>query len=52
MEAGNFARAIVELDKAGRPEAIPYVEGWIGYAYAASGDRAKAPATIKQLDEA
>jgi len=52
IESGNFARAIVELEKARRTEAIPYVEGWIGYAYAASGDRAKALATIKALDEA
>jgi len=51
MEAGNFGRAIVEFEKARRPEAIPYVEGWLGYAYAASGDRAKALAIIKQLDE-
>jgi tetratricopeptide (TPR) repeat protein len=52
LEAGNFARAIVELEKARRPDAIPYVEGWLGYAYAASGDHAKALATIKELDEA
>jgi tetratricopeptide (TPR) repeat protein len=52
MESGNFSRAIVELEKARRTEAIPYVAGWLGYAYAASGDRTKALATIKELDEA
>ena len=52
MESGNFARAIVEMEKARRPDAIPYVDGWIGYAYAASGNRAKALAIIKQPDEA
>jgi tetratricopeptide (TPR) repeat protein len=52
LESGNFAQAIVELEKARRPDAVPYVEGWLGYAYAASGDRAKALAMIKELDEA
>lgn len=51
VEAGNFAPAIGELEKARRLDAIPYVDGWLGYAYAASGNRAKAQAIIKDLDE-
>jgi adenylate cyclase len=52
LESGNLARAMVELEKARRPDAVPYVEGWLGYAYATSGDRAKAQAMVKELDEA
>ena len=39
------------MEKARRSGAIPYVAGWLGYAYAVSGDRTKALATIKDLDE-
>ncbi len=52
LESGQLGTAIVELEKARRTEAILYVAGWLGYAYAVSGDRTKAVATLKELDEA
>ena len=46
-----FGRAIEELQRARRSRALPYVEGYIGYAYAAIGERNAALKIIKQLND-
>jgi adenylate cyclase len=50
IEAGKFSAAIPEIEKA-RVTDPSLVDGWLGYAYAAAGDRDKAQATIAELDE-
>jgi TolB-like protein/Tfp pilus assembly protein PilF len=49
IQAGKVGEAIAELQKAQALEAPPFVTAWLGYAYAASGDRAHALATIDEL---
>jgi adenylate cyclase len=51
IEAGSFGAAIVELEKARTMDSPPFVAGFLGYAYAASGDHAKARATIAELNQ-
>jgi adenylate cyclase len=50
IAAGKINAAIPELQKADALESPPYVAGWLGYAYGASGDRAKAMAVIEELN--
>jgi TolB-like protein/Flp pilus assembly protein TadD len=49
IQEGKPADAIPELLKAQAMEAPPFVTAWLGYAYAAAGDRANALATIEQM---
>jgi adenylate cyclase len=51
VEAGRFKAAVAELEKARAMNSPPFVTGFLGYAYAASGDRAKAQATIAELNQ-
>ncbi len=49
IQAGKVSEAVPELQKAQAMEAPPFVTAWLGYAYAASGDREHAMATIEEL---
>ena len=51
IEAGKFNEAILELEKARTMNSPPFVAGYLGYAYAASGDRGKARAIIAELNQ-
>ncbi len=51
LEAGKFNDAMVELQKATAMDAPPFVLGFLGYAYAKSGDRAKAQAALAELNK-
>jgi adenylate cyclase len=52
LEAGKFSDAIPELEKAAATTgAPPYITAYIGYAYGASGDRARALAQIEVLNK-
>ncbi len=41
IEAGKFSAAIPEMEKARVTDSPPFVAGWLGYAYATAGERAK-----------
>jgi TolB-like protein/Flp pilus assembly protein TadD len=49
LQAGKVGDAITEFQKAQAMEAPPFVSAWLGYAYAASGDRERALASIEEL---
>jgi TolB-like protein/class 3 adenylate cyclase len=49
LEQGNVRAAIMELEKAAAMESPPFVTAYLGYAYGAAGDRARALTTIEQL---
>jgi adenylate cyclase len=51
IEAGRFREAIPELEKARVTDSPPFVAGWLGYAYAAAGERGKAEAMIAELNQ-
>jgi tetratricopeptide (TPR) repeat protein len=51
VQAGKFNEAITELQLARAMGSPPYAAGWLGYAYAKSGERTKAEATITELSE-
>ncbi len=51
IESGKAHEAIAELEKARAMDAPPFVTGFLGYAYAAAGDRGKAQATIADLNQ-
>jgi adenylate cyclase len=51
VEAGKLKEAIAELEKAKAMESPPFVVGFLGYAYAAAGERAKAKAMLAELDQ-
>ncbi len=51
IEAGNFIEAIPELEKARVTDSPPLFTGWLGYAYAAAGERTKAEALIAELNQ-
>ena len=51
LDAGKNQEAVRELEKAMAEEPTPYILGWLGYAYAVAGERAKARATIVELDK-
>jgi TolB-like protein len=49
IQEGRIAEAIPEFLKARAMESPPFVSAWLGYAYAASGDRAHALAIIEKM---
>jgi adenylate cyclase len=49
IAAGKVSEAIPELQKAKAMESTAFAAGWLGYAYAASGDRTRAQAVIEEL---
>jgi tetratricopeptide (TPR) repeat protein len=49
LEQGNVHGAIPELEKAAKMESPPFVTAYLGYAYGAAGDRARALAIIEEL---
>jgi TolB-like protein len=49
LEQGNVRAAIPDLEKAAAMESPPFATAFLGYAYGAAGDRARALATIEQL---
>jgi TolB-like protein/Tfp pilus assembly protein PilF len=51
LEMGQFRAAVPKLERAAKMEAPPFVTAILGYAYAASGDRARAMATLKDLEK-
>ncbi|HVA79462.1 MAG TPA: adenylate/guanylate cyclase domain-containing protein [Candidatus Binataceae bacterium] len=50
IAAGKADAAIPDLQTADSTESPSWVAGWLAYAYAASGDRAKATAIIEELN--
>ena len=50
IEAGKSNQAIAELQKAQAMDAPPFVTGFLGYAYAASGDSGRAQAILAELN--
>jgi len=48
---GKTADALAEFQKATTLDDLPWYKGSLGYAYAASGDRAKAEQILRDLDE-
>lgn len=51
LQAGEYNQAIPELQKADIVGAPPFVQGWIGYAYARVGQRDKAETVLAQLKD-
>jgi class 3 adenylate cyclase/TolB-like protein/Tfp pilus assembly protein PilF len=49
IEAGQFTDAIPALQKAVAMDAPSWVKGWLGYAYGASGDQARAGQILSEL---
>ncbi|MGB8342208.1 MAG: adenylate/guanylate cyclase domain-containing protein [Chthoniobacterales bacterium] len=49
LQEGNVRAAIPELKKATAMESPPFATAYLGYAYGAAGDRARALATIEEL---
>jgi tetratricopeptide (TPR) repeat protein len=49
IEAGKIEAAVPELQKAVAIGSPPWVAGWLGYAYGATGDHARALAVIEEL---
>jgi adenylate cyclase len=51
LKKGNPEEAKAELQKATELDDLPWYIGWLGYAYAVSGERAKAEQILHDLDE-
>ena len=51
LKKGDTASAIAELQKAKAPNPGAWYQGYLGYDYAISGDRAKAEQTLRELEE-
>ncbi len=51
IQAAKFNAAIPELEKARAMDPAPMLAGYLGYSYAAAGERAKAEATIAELNQ-
>ena len=51
VEAGRLDAGIREFEKAKAMDSPPFVTGFLGYAYAKSGDYAKAEAMITELNQ-
>ena len=49
LQQGNARAAVPKLEKAAAMEAPPFVTAYLGYAYGAAGDKAKALATIEEI---
>jgi len=51
LKKGDTAGAIAELEKSKAPDPGAWYQGFLGYAYAISGDRAKAEEALRELEE-
>jgi TolB-like protein/Flp pilus assembly protein TadD len=51
LKKGDTAGAITELQKSKTPDPGAWYQGFLGYAYANSGDRAKAEQELRELEE-
>ena len=51
LKTGHTAGAIAELQKARMPDPGAWYQGFLGYAYAISGDRPKAEQSLRELEE-
>src|SRR6202035_2428999 len=51
LKTGDTAGAIEELQKAKMPDPGAWYQGFLGYAYAISGDRPKAEQSLRELEE-
>jgi TolB-like protein/Tfp pilus assembly protein PilF len=51
LKKGDTAGAIPEFQKAKEPNPGAWYQGYLGYAYAISGDRAKAEQALRELEE-
>jgi adenylate cyclase len=51
LKKGNAAGAIAEFQKAKAPNPGAWYQGYLGYAYATSGDRAKAEQVLHELED-
>jgi adenylate cyclase len=51
LKKGDTASAIAELQKAKAPNPGAWYQGYLGYAYAISGDRAKAEQALRELED-
>ena len=51
LKKGDTAGAIAELQKTKAPDPGAWYQGFLGYAYAISGDRAKAEVALRELEE-
>jgi serine/threonine-protein kinase len=51
LKKGDTAGAIAELQKSKAPDPGAWYQGFLGYAYAISGDRAKAEEALRELEE-
>ena len=51
LKKGDTAGAIAELQKTKAPDPGAWYQGFLGYAYAISGDRAKAEQALRELEE-
>jgi len=51
LKKGDTAGAITELQKAKAPNPGAWYQGYLGYAYALSGDRAKAEQALRELED-
>jgi adenylate cyclase len=51
LKKGDTAGAISELQKSKAPDPGAWYQGFLGYAYAISGDRAKAEQSLRELED-
>ncbi len=51
LKKGDTAGAIAELQKSKAPDPGAWYQGFLGYAYAVSGERAKAEQSLRELEE-
>jgi tetratricopeptide (TPR) repeat protein len=51
LKKGDTAGAIAELQKSKAPDPGAWYQGYLGYAYAISGDRAKAEQALRELEQ-
>jgi len=51
LKKGDTANAIAELQKSKAPDPGAWYQGFLGYAYAISGERAKAEEALRELEE-
>ena len=51
LKKGDIAGAIIEFEKAKAPNPGAWYQGYLGYAYAISGDRTKAEQALHELQE-
>lgn len=51
IKKGNAREGIAELEKATKLDDLPWYRGWLGYAYAVSGNRGAADQILRDLEE-